>query len=150
MWIPAQGSPKGVPVFPRYGRSVWNHATLRPRYAADGRRVGAFAPQNASQDTQFLQLSTPAHPPAQTLTHPPTSGMCPRPLTAPINKMMISGHLGPRLDSPPPPSHHPSFPPRPGLYQTPLSHPTPTHHPPPPHLPKPPQPQGLSSHVWNA
>ena len=41
-----------IPVFPRYGRSVWNDATLRPRYAADGRRVGAQKCKNAPKWTQ--------------------------------------------------------------------------------------------------
>ena len=50
-----QGSPKGVPVFPRYGRSVWNDATLRPRYAADGRRVGAVAPQKCKNVPKWTQ-----------------------------------------------------------------------------------------------
>ena len=133
-------------MFPRYGPRVWNGSTLRPRYAADARPRRCFCPQNASQDTQFLQLSTPAHPPAQTLTHPPTSGMCPRPLTAPINKMMISGHLGPRLDSSPPPLPPPLFSttsraiPNPPLPPHSHSPPTPTPSPQAPSTPRPFQP----------
>ena len=50
-----QGSPKAIPVFPRYGRSVWNDATLRPRYAADGRRVGAVAPQKCKNAPKWTQ-----------------------------------------------------------------------------------------------